>query len=81
VGGELKNKMPKNKFNKNLKLGFKLSLVGIIPSLVASTLFYFPNLSMDSPGLKEGLILGGAIIINLYLLGLFVNKWKKWIFK
>ena len=73
--------MAKNKFSKNLKLGLKISLVGIIPSLVASSLFYFPNLSMDSPGVKEGVILGGALIINFYLLGLLINKWKGWIFK
>ena len=71
----------KLKIRQNLKLGWKISLVGIIPSLIVTPLFYIPNLSMDAPGLKEIIILGSAVFLNLFLLGFFVNKWKKWIFK
>ena len=70
----------KIKLKKNLKLGFKISLVGVIPAVISGLIFELTNFPPETMGLYSGVVLGFVIFLNLYLTGFFINKWKKWIF-
>lgn len=71
----------KLKIKKNLMLGWKLSLVRIIPGLIIGGVLSLFELSVENPQLKEVSIMIGALLLILYFDGLLVNKYKKWIFK
>lgn len=75
--------MAKNKLQikKNLKLGWKLTLVRLIPGVIVGGVLSWFKLSAENPGLRELLVLGGALLILLYSEGFLVNKFKKWVFK
>lgn len=77
-----KNKMAnKLKIKKNLLLGWKLSLVRIIPGILVGGIISLFELSAENPQLKELTVMIGALLLILYIDGLLVNKYKKWIFK
>ena len=73
--------MAKLEFTKNLKLGWKLALMRIIPSAFVGLVLSWFTLSTEIPGFKELLVLGAAILFLLFSEGFLVNKWKKWVFK
>jgi len=66
---------------KNQKLGFKLSLVHVIPTLVSGLVLTLFKFEYEPMTFFKGVVLGFAIMLSFYLYGYFVNKWKKWIFK
>ncbi len=74
--------MKKNnlQIKNNLKIGLKVSLVGIVPSIISGIILTIFRFEYDPMTFFNGVVLGFAILLNFYLYGYFINKWNKWIF-
>lgn len=66
---------------KYMKIGFKLSLVEVIPGLISGVVLLIFGFNPEAMASKEYIALILASLVNLYSIGYFVTKWKQWIFR